>query len=157
MKKELCEIFDRLEEKVEKELRSITEQQNLSAADLDKMLKATCVLESMDMLKEESEGYSENSYGMSRGMHTRMMPDGHISYDRGRSPRTGRYVSRDDGPSYGERYSRTGSYGDHYGYSSHSINDRMIDALERMYDEATTDHERKEIDKQISRLRNGER
>lgn len=39
------------------------------------------------------------------------------------------------------------------GYSRHSINDRMIDALERMYDEAGTDHERKQVDKYIRMLR----
>ena len=57
------------------------------------------------------------------------------SYDRGRSPVTGRYVSRDSG------------------YSGHSINDRMISQLENMYDEAKTEYEREEVRKEIDRLR----
>ena len=61
--------------------------------------------------------------------------NGNGSYDRGRSPVTGRYVSRD------------------HGYSGHSINDRMISQLENMYDEAKTEYEREEVRKEIERLR----
>jgi hypothetical protein len=44
-----------------------------------------------------------------------------------------------------------GSYND--GYSGHSINDRMIDALERMMDTAKTEHERETIRKRIEEIR----
>ena len=53
-----------------------------------------------------------------------------------RSPVTGRYVSRD------------------MGYSSHSINDKMIAKLETAYDDAQSQYEREEIRKEIDRLRN---
>lgn len=51
---------------------------------------------------------------------------------RMRSPSTGRYIS---------------------GYSGHSIHDRMIASLEPLYDQATSEHEKAEIDAWIKRLR----
>lgn len=39
------------------------------------------------------------------------------------------------------------------GYSGHSIHDRMIAALEPLYDNAKSEHERSEIDNWIARLR----
>lgn len=60
------------------------------------------------------------------------------SYRRGRSPVTGRYISR----------------GHEDGYSGHSIMDRMVASLESMYDEAKTDHERQTVSEWINRLRN---
>ena len=53
---------------------------------------------------------------------------------RGRSRTTGRYMSRD------------------MGRSNHSIKDRMVDSLERMYDEAKTDHERGMLDEWIRKI-----
>lgn len=88
------------------------------------------------------------------------------SMRRGRSPSTGRFTSMRSEPymdsyrdsygdgSYGMRnMPNMGSYND--GYSGHSINDRMIDALERMMDTAKTDHERDEIRKRIEEIRRG--
>lgn len=60
------------------------------------------------------------------------------SYRRGRSPVTGRYISR----------------GHEEGYSGHSIMDRMVDRLESMYDEAKTEHEKQTVSEWINRLRN---
>lgn len=74
------------------------------------------------------------------------------SMRRGRSPSTGRFTSMRAEPymdSYGMR--SMGSYND--GYSGHSINDRMIDALERMMDTAKTEHERETIRKRIEEIR----
>lgn len=78
------------------------------------------------------------------------------SMRRGRSPSTGKFTSMRPEPymdpymdSYGMR--NMGSYND--GYSGHSINDRMIDALERMMDTAKTEHERETIRKRIEEIR----
>ena len=76
---------------------------------------------------------------------------------RGRSSVTGRYVSMASDPTWDEPgYSRR-SYGHtmpHYsrGYSGHSIKDRMIDSLERMYDEANTEHERQVLDEWMNKI-----
>ena len=74
------------------------------------------------------------SYNSPRMPHSyyRSMDDG--SYERGRSSVTGRYVSRDGG------------------YSGHSIQDRMIDRLERMMSEADSPYEKQVIEKWIHRL-----
>lgn len=75
------------------------------------------------------------------------------SYRRGRSPVTGRYVSRSRGDSYGMDYMPIrGSYGRPYtmdmydqDYSGHSIKDRMVAKLEGMVDMAKSDYERQEV------------
>lgn len=86
---------------------------------------------------EDSYGYYHDSYG-----------DDMYSNRRGRSPVTGRYISRgmDD---YSER---DRMYRD--GYSGHSIKDRMVARLESMMDEAKTDHERQTVNEWINRLSN---
>lgn len=143
MEKLLC----KLEEMTKQELEQITKQQNLSGADLDKMIKATCLLDQLESLKDSEV------YGQSRGYYDGPMHHmdfdgyGNVSYARGRSRTTGRYMSRDMDPRIHDRYYARG-------YSSHSIADRMVDALERMYDEAGTDHERAIVETWISKIRN---
>lgn len=78
--------------------------------------------------------YYHDSYGYDESYHG-------DSYRRGRSPVTGRYISR------GEDHM---SYRD--GYSGHSIKDRMVARLEDMMDEAKTDHERQTVSEWINRL-----
>lgn len=93
----------------------------------------------------EGEDYD---YGYSGGYYGRMMPDYGMrgnSYARGRSATTGRYVSRD--------YGMSRNIG---GHSGHSIDDRMIDALEQQMDAATTEYERHRIQDQINQIRMGE-
>lgn len=84
-------------------------------------------------------GSYEDSYGDSYG----------DSYRRGRSPVTGRYISRN---SYRDNRGRN-SYADEY--SGHSIVDRMVARLENMMDEAKTDHERQTVNEWINRLQGG--
>lgn len=98
-----------------------------------------------------------------------------MSYARGRDGATGRFVSRGrmyDDRSYeggrmydGRSHMRGRSYGyedgDEYmsgrrmiisydnGYSGHSIDDRIVDALEQMMDQAVTDYERGKLNEVI--------
>jgi hypothetical protein len=81
--------------------------------------------------------YYHDSYGYDESYHG-------DSYRRGRSPVTGRYISR------GEDHM---SYRD--GYSGHSIKDRMVAQLENMYDQAKSEHERQIVDEWIKRLEGG--
>ncbi len=57
------------------------------------------------------------------------------SYSRSRSPRTGRYMSNNRG------------------YSGHSIEDRIVDNLEHMMDDAGSEYERNVLHKWISKVR----
>ena len=107
--------------------------------------------------------YSERSY-MSHNSHTSHNNDmlqnqqdfeeNNGSYRRGRSPITGRYVSRDNGGSSRRYYDGNSSRNSNY--SGHSILDRMVAKLEQMYDEANSDHERKIVQDWINRISYGD-
>ena len=77
-----------------------------------------------------------HSYGYGRHYPMDYMMDDRYSNTM-RSPVTGRYISRD-----GEM-------------SNHSVKERMISKLEAMYDEATNEHEREEIRKEIRNIESG--
>ena len=72
------------------------------------------------------------------------------SYRRGRSPMTGRYVSRNRGPMHDDMTYNMDMYD--LDYSGHSIKDRMIAKLESMMDMAKTDYERQEVKSAINRI-----
>lgn len=63
----------------------------------------------------------------------------HRSYTRMRNPMNGRFMDRDRG------------------YSGHSIHDRMVAALEDLYDQAKTDYDRETITNGIQMIRQYER
>lgn len=158
--------LENLKETLEDEIKKIVKKGDITPSELESVQKAVCTIDMIDnmgmsegtsygryssrhmsydhmpsnrMFPERSYGeYSERQYHDSYG--NRMYHDGYQgdSYRRGRSPVTGRYISR-------------GSYDD--GYSGHSIMDRMVAKLESMYDEAQTDHERQTVSEWINRLR----
>lgn len=128
-------VLEEIEDRVVAELKELTQKDSISVAELEAMTKATCLLEKIDMLKEDemySMSMDYDRYPMARGRS--YARGGEESYERGRYSRTGRYMSRENG------------------YSGHSIKDRMIDRLEQMVDEAKTDHERQVIETWIDRL-----
>lgn len=63
-----------------------------------------------------------------------------LSHERGRSSVTGRYISRSSDMNY----------------SGHSIDDRAIAAIERLYDNAQSQHEKERLDSIIRRIRTDE-
>lgn len=121
--------IEKFQEILEKDLKDKLERVNAAGTvtpdDLMVIDKATDVM--LDLIKYDDwkMGGGEKSY------------DGY-SNRRGRSMTTGRYVSRDAYPmishDYVDPYMR--------GYSGHN---RMIDELERMYNEAQDEHERRMI------------
>lgn len=138
---EFHEICEDLRSKGVKDLKKLTEKTDLSPtewANAKTVLSAMCKMEELDPTEME-DGESYRGYSMERGVSTR----------RGRSARTGRYVSMDNRPYYEDRSMDRGM-------SGHSITDRMIDQIERMYDQAKTEHERRELDKWITRIQNGD-
>lgn len=125
--------LDELNELIEKELKKMVQKGDLSPSELESAEKAVCLMEKIIRLEEgrSYDGYSESSYGYRMPYES--------SYERGRSPMTGRYVSRD------------GRYYD--GYSGHSIEDRAVDTLERMMDTAGSDYEREQLKRFIRQIR----
>lgn len=126
MRDEHMKVIGELEDLVIDELKKIVKKGDLSAAELKNATDSACLLMKLEELQNgdfEEEGYSE-SYDHGR------------SYRRGRSPRSGRYVSM----------------GMNEGVSRHSINDRIVDKLERMMDESGSDYERSVISGWIDRI-----
>lgn len=145
-----------IKDKFEDELKVLKKKGDLTPEDVKLVKEMVCTIKDInEMMKsgQYSEGYSGtnigNSYGDNVGnsygtMHGNMRYSG-----TNRSPVTGRYISNGsmNGNSYGHEYPIT------YGYSGHSIHDRMIAALEPMYDQAKSEHERQVISNEINRIR----
>ena len=152
-------------EKAEDLIRDITRKEHISPAELEAVMKSVCLIMKVEASEggngsDYDDGYSER--GMSRNSYRNEMysPMGYdeASYRRGRSPITGQYVSRDGGGGTSSRgsYDSSHRYYDggsrNSGYSGHSKRDRMIAALEEMYDNAQTNHEREFVQEWLERL-----
>ncbi len=142
----MSETLSDLKALIEKEIRKITAKNDITPVELENMTKSLCALEKIKEIERMDAGDMEYSgrmvSTMPMGYNDRRFFDENRSYMRGRDARTGRYMSRD--------FER--NHGHDTGYSGHSIRDRMIDKLERMYDEAQTEHERQVVDEWIRRL-----
>lgn len=131
------ELIRDLREKAIKDLKKLNEKPEFSSnewSNAKTVLSALCKMKELESDYEDGDSYRSypSHYYDDSPMH---------SMRRGRSMKTGRYVSMDN-------YDR--------GISGHSITDRMVDQIERMYDSAKTEHERRELDKWITRIQNGD-
>ena len=144
------EFFKNLKKLTEKNLMELGKKTEISAAETKAAKDAFELLDYLCYKAEECEsmekGYSQYSgYSMDRRPYREyqitsyMAPHGRISYD---GPYYNQY--RNSMPPM-ESYAR--------GYSSHSINDRLISLVEGMYDEAKTDYERGQLNKFIEMIR----
>lgn len=144
--KELMDLIEELcksAELVKGEVAKIVKKGDLTPAELESLYKAACLAEKLNKcMSGESASYG---YGNSMGDYGYGEPYMHgyngYSEARGRSPVTGRYISR----------------GMNNGYSGHSIEDRMIAGLEQQMDSAKSDYEREMIRKEIEHIRMGNR
>ena len=140
LKEELCKASELVKTEVEK----IAQKGDLTPGELESLYKAACFAKELECLKS---GDAETNYwpdGMSGRrydvhMNTYGEPYGY-SEARGRSPVTGRYISRGMD-----------------GYSGHSIEDRMIAALEQQMDNAKSEYEKQQILEEIKHIRMGTR
>jgi hypothetical protein len=135
----------------------------ISAGDLETIHKLTDTVKNIDKIEmlEEDGGYSEATDFMGEGrMYGTSYNDGGGSYARGRGrnarrDRMGRY-SRDGGSSYAmggrETMHESGNY--HGGYSRDGAKEHMIEKLEDMMEEASTDKEREAIRHCIQKIEN---
>ena len=133
-----------------KEVDKIVQKGDLTPAEVDNVKKISETVMNITCSKAGMEGGMDYGYGYGmngmtdmsgRRYNIRMDSYGNdIGYSeaRGRSPVTGRYVSRGMD-----------------GMSGHSIEDRMIASLEQQMDNAKTDYERKMIEDEIRHIRMG--
>lgn len=135
----LNKTLEKINDAVEEAIRPIISKgAAMTAAELDVLTKAVCTIEKIKQIENDEYGY-----------------DAEHSYRRGRSPMTGRYVSRDALPhadGYSTRRFYDGEPTRANGYSGHSIKDRMVAQLEKMYDDAQSDHERHVVDTWVRRI-----
>ena len=146
-------ILEKINDAIEEAIKPIVNKgASMTAAELEVLTKAVCTIEKIKQIEDADNysDYSRNSYngGNSYNYYDEGNNNAGNSYRRGRSATTGRYVSRDSMPHI-EGYSSRRFYD---GYSGHSIKDRMIAQLEKMYDEAQTEHERQTVNEWIHRL-----
>lgn len=153
---DMNKTYSKIEEKLDSDICELIKKPNMSRDELMMLgqavdiLKDISTVKAMDAYGGNEDDYSSASFA-SRAMTRRSMDyfrgyeDG-MSMAQNRSPRTGRFVSSNDGwDAPGRRYMDD--------RSGHSINDRMIDNIERMYDNAGTEHERAEIQDVINYIR----
>lgn len=134
---QLFDEFERTEELMLEELRKINAKGNLTPQEVCNIKEMAETIYKMQIAEAMYDEYEEDGYeDMMRGR----------SYARGRDMRTGRYVSRRGARSYAD--------GGHM--SQHSIDDRMVSALENMMDNAGSDYERQHISEWINKIRKEE-
>ena len=135
--------LEEIRESVEEAIKPILKQGgSITPPDLENLTKAVCILEKIKRI-EDSETYDDSGYSAT-GSYNRSMK----SMARDRASRNNGYY---EGNVSSHRY-YDGDSGNS-GYSGHSIQDRMIDQLERMIDEAKTEHERQTVQDWIRRLK----
>lgn len=159
---------EKILESIEEEICTLLKKQPMTPQDVEMLAKLTDSMKDVATasgMKDYVDAVLETDDGMS---HAIKMPKvSYTSFARGRSPFTGRFVSRDGVPmgtstphmstlSYNRDYSNNmDNMSRRYdgGYSGHSVNDRMIASLEREYDNANSDYEKEQIRKEIEHLR----
>lgn len=159
---------EKILESIEEEICTLLKKQPMTPQDVEMLAKLTDSMKDVATasgMKDYVDAVLETDDGMSHAI--KMPKTSYNSFARGRSPFTGRFVSRDGVPmgtstphmstlSYNRDYSNNmDNMSRRYdgGYSGHSINDRMIASLEREMDHATSDYERNQIQNEIEHLR----
>ena len=152
-----AKTLEKINDAIEEAIRPIISKgANMNAAELDVLTKAVCTIEKIKQIEDGGNSYDDYSRSRSYNSYNGNSYDEEgNSYRRGRSSVTGRYISRDAMPHFDGNTSRRFYDGESSrGYSGHSIKDRMIAQLEKMYDDAQTEHERQVVNDWIRRIDN---
>ena len=119
---ELEKVLENLEDSVSSELEKLAKKGELNPAEIKNATDALCLLAKIKMV--EDGDYSDEEYSEADRSYRG-------SYARGRSYRNRRYSN---------------------GSSRHSINDRIVDQLERMMDSAGSEYERNVLSGWIAKV-----
>lgn len=119
---ELEKVLENLEDSVSSELEKLAKKGELNPAEIKNATDALCLLAKIKMV--EDGDYSDEEYSETDHAYRG-------SYARGRSYRSRRYSN---------------------GSSRHSINDRIVDQLERMMDSAGSEYERNVLSGWIAKV-----
>lgn len=118
---EIERVLENLEDTISTELEKMVKKGDLTPTEVQNAKEAVCLLEKIRKFNEDIDE-DEDEYSERGGSYS--------SYRRGN-------YARGRGRRYSNRYERY----DH-GESRHSINDRIVDRLERMMDDAGSEYER---------------
>lgn len=136
----MCEVYKKAKEVFEKELQKIIDKGDMNPTNLDYSYKIVDIIKDIgEICEQDEEMYDEESsgrrmYGMRRSR---------------RYPYMGNYTVEG---SYGRGYSgNDGGYGGNYGNRT-SGGSAMRSKLQRLMDEASTDHERMMIQSWMDEL-----
>lgn len=124
---ELEKVLENLEESVSSELEKLIKKGELNPAEIKSATDAMCLLEKIKKYNEGFEDEEDDEYSERSGPSSYRRG----SYARGRSRRYTHYE---------------------HGASRHSINDRIVDKLERMMDDAGSEYERSVLSGWIARV-----
>lgn len=128
---ELRKVLKELEDLVAAELNKIVKRSDLNPTELQNAMNAMCLIDKVYDVYEKMENLQNGGENPNYSERTVSM-----HYGGYRNPMTGRPTNI---------YNR--------GYSGHSIQDRMVDKLERMMDEATSQYEKDTIAEWIEKLK----
>lgn len=154
------EVYEKGRKVVLEELDKLFSKGTLSPAETEAAKCAVCLLKEMDEEfggGEMGEGYSERRGGRmscrSYSMDNMMPMDGRMPY---REYAITSYENRGGGRS-SNRSSMAGQRRDGMSrYSGHSINDRMVECLEKLMDSAESDYEASKVKEMIHFIRDDE-
>lgn len=155
------EVYEKGRKVVLEELDKLFSKGTLSPAETEAAKCAVCLLNEMDDKfggGEMDEGYSERRGSrMSRrsySMDNTMSMDSRVPY---REYAITSYENRGGGNRSSNRSSMAGQRHDSMGrYSGHSINDRMVECLEKLMDSAESDYEASKVKEMIHFIRDDE-
>lgn len=162
-------VLDDLRDKVLKEIKPIVDKSTITPSELSAAKEAVCLI---NEISKATSKHHRDDMETSEGLHHEWMDPYEQSMMRGRDGRTGRFMSREGMDTSGRHYTfsydtdgRSGcySYGHDYdmnpgrnyerrhdrGYSGHSIDDRVVDMLEKMMDSASSNYERNKLNTYI--------
>lgn len=141
--------LDKIREHAEDVINEAAKKPKLEVADFELTGKAIKMLHHIKQMENGDIMMRENGYTNSSSY------DQDMSYRRGRSPITGRYVSRDANGMINRPADMGYSSRRYYdnGYSGHSKREGMIETLEEMYANAQDDHERQYVQKWLDRVK----
>lgn len=150
------EVYEKGRKVIVDELDKLFSKGNLSPAETEAAKCAVCLLKEMDEEfggREMDDGYSERR-GSRMSRRTYSM-DG-MAYDDGRMPyREYAITSYDNRGRSSNRSPMANSRRDGR-YSGHSINDRMVECLEKLMDSAESDYEAGKVKEMIHFIRDDE-
>ena len=154
------EVYEKGRKVILEELDKLFNKGTLSPAETEAAKCAVCLMKEMDevfsgrdmMDDEYSERRGSRMSRRSYSMDNMMPMDGRIPY---REYAITSYDNRGGGRGSGNRSSMTNSRRDGR-YSGHSINDRMVECLEKLMDSAESDYEAGKVKEMIHFIRDDE-